>query len=82
LIALIKTSGVDPIPFLRFLMFNHPGGLHPEQPQKERVVQKANYEEDIEQRSYPEPGKSSESLSPAPDAAGIRYQPRQAALIA
>jgi hypothetical protein len=54
-------------------MFNLAGGPHPEQPQKKRAVQKANYEEDIEQRSYPESGKSSESLPPAPDAAGIRY---------
>jgi len=62
-------------------MFNHAGGPRPEQLQKERTVQKTTYEEDIEQRSYPEPGNSSESLPPAPNAAGIRSQPRQAAFI-
>ena len=61
-------------------MFNQAGGLHTEQPQKERTVQETNYEEDIEE-SYQELGKSSESLPPAPNAAGIRYQPRQAAFI-
>jgi hypothetical protein len=68
-------------------MFNQAGGPYSEQPRKEeqppkeRTVQKANYEEDIEQRSYPKPGKSSESLPPAPNATGICCRPRQAAFI-
>lgn len=61
-------------------MFNQASGLYSEQHQKERTVQETNCEEDIEQ-SYQGLGKSSESLPPAPNAAGIRYQPRQAAFV-